>query len=64
MNKIETLGNEAMTLAVAMLKNEYNAAQSYVAVARIEKIIKEIGGSPRELFLNAEKVIQTKGETK
>jgi hypothetical protein len=55
--KLEMLSQEALDLAVAMLRSEYNQAQSVRAVDRIEQIVKEIGGSARELVLNAQKFI-------
>ncbi len=56
-SRVETLGKEALDLAKAMLRNEYNQAQSIFAVDRIEQIIKEIGGSARELISNAQNAI-------
>ena len=56
-SRVETLGKEALDLAKAMLRNEYNQAQSIYAVDRIEQIIKEIGGSARELISNAQNAI-------
>jgi hypothetical protein len=55
--KVEILGREAMSLACAMLKNEYNQAQSFAAVDRIQQICKEIGGTPRELVSNAQRFL-------
>lgn len=55
--KVEILGREALFLACAMLKNEYNQAQSFAAVDRIQQICKEIGGSPRELVSNAQLIL-------
>jgi len=60
--KVEMLSQEALDLAVAMLKNEYNQTQSYFAVDRIQEIIKEIGGSRTELVMNAEKFIRAELE--
>lgn len=53
MERVEALGKEALELAKAMLRSELNQAQSISAVNRIEKIIKEIGGSAQELVSNA-----------
>lgn len=58
MERVEALGKEALELAKAMLRSELNQAQSISAVNRIEKIIKEIGGSARELVSNAENAIK------
>jgi len=60
--KVEMLSQEALSLAVAMLKNEYSQTQSYFAVDRIQEIIKEIGGSRTELVMNAEKFIKAELE--
>ena len=60
--KVEMLSQEALDLAVAMLRNEYNLMQSYFAVDRIEEIIKEIGGSRTELVMNAERFIKAELE--
>ena len=60
--KVEMLSQEALDLAVAMLKNEYNQTQSYFAVDRIAEIIKEIGGSRTELVMNAERFIKAELE--
>jgi hypothetical protein len=57
-SKVEALGAEALDLAKAMLRNEYNQAQSISAVNRIEQIIVQIGGSARELISNAETAIK------
>jgi hypothetical protein len=60
--RVEALGKEALELAKAMLRSEYNEAQSICAVARIEYIIKQIGGSARELILNAEAKIKAEAQ--
>ena len=59
---VESQGKEALQLAVAILRNEYNESQLVCATARIERIIKEIGGNKRELMLNAHQAIKAEAK--
>ena len=67
MDRVQTLSNEALELALYLLRGECNRLQAYAATDRIEAICAEIGGTPRELFNNAQnkldEAIQTVKET-
>ena len=52
--RVQTLGREAIELMKGMLKNEFNRAQCICATERIRVIVSEIGGSARELAMNAQ----------
>ena len=60
MKTVEQLGAEALDLAFYLLTDNYNDMQFYTAKDRIEAICREIGGSPRELFSNAQNILNQK----
>lgn len=57
-DKVGMLSQEALSLAVAMVRDEYNEEESFRAVDRITQIVKEIGGTTRELMLNAQQFVK------
>jgi len=61
--RVQTLSREAIELMKGMLKNEFNRAQCICATERIRVIVGEIGGSARELAMNAQTELdQEKGK--
>jgi len=59
---VEVLGKEVLEIAMAMLRDQYSESQLVCATARIERIIKEIGGNKRELMLNAQQAIKAEAK--
>ena len=62
MTRVEALGKEALELALYLLNGGYNNMQFYAATDRIHTICAEIGGNPRELMSNAQRLIDKQPE--